>query len=73
MAGTKAGALKARDKNKAKYDAIYLEKYGMTFYEKIGSIGGKKGTTGGFYANRELVRRAGRLGGLKSRRTKVVA
>lgn len=73
MAGTKLGGQKCAKTNMKKYDAIYLEKYGMTFYAKIGSIGGKKGTTGGFYANRELARRAGRLGGLKSRRTKVVA
>jgi len=45
-------------------------KYGDDFYSKIGSIGGKIGTTGGFAANRELAREAGRRGGLKSRRGK---
>lgn len=36
--------------------------------QAIGALGGKKGTTGGFWANRELAREAGRIGGLKSRR-----
>jgi general stress protein YciG len=34
----------------------------------IGSRGGKNGTTGGFYANRELASEAGRKGGRISRR-----
>ena len=34
------------------------------------SKGGKKGKTGGFYANRELARIAGAKGGRISRRTK---
>ena len=46
------------------------ELYGSDFYKRIGAIGGKKGTTGGFYANRELAREAGRIGGLKSKRGK---
>jgi general stress protein YciG len=33
-------------------------------------MGGKKGTTGGFAANRELARTAGAKGGRISRRTK---
>ena len=36
-------------------------------------MGGKKGKTGGFYANRELARVAGAKGGRISRRTKKVA
>lgn len=60
MAGTKAGGVKAALKNK--------EKYGADFYARIGAIGGRRGRTGGFYANRELARAAGRKGGLKSRR-----
>jgi general stress protein YciG len=60
MSGNKAGGLKARDTN-------YL-KNGSDFYKRIGAIGGKKGTTGGFYANRELAREAGRKGGRNSRR-----
>lgn len=62
MAGTIAGGKKAAATNKAKY--------GTDFYAKIGAQGGKLGRTGGFYANRELARLAGRKGGLKSRRTK---
>ena len=62
MAGTKAGGLKAAATNKAKY--------GADFYAKIGAQGGKLGRTGGFYANRELAREAGRKGGKISRRTK---
>ena len=62
MAGTKEGGQKAAARNK--------EKYGADFYAKIGASGGKKGTTGGFYANRELARKAGAKGGRISRRTK---
>lgn len=62
MAGTKEGGRKAAAKNKAKY--------GADFYAKIGAAGGKKGTTGGFFANRELARIAGAKGGRISRRTK---
>lgn len=36
--------------------------------QRIGAKGGKNGTTGGFYANRELARIAGRKGGTISRR-----
>lgn len=64
MPGNKVGGLKARDTNKARY--------GEDFYKKIGSVGGKKGTTGGFWADRELARRAGAIGGRKSRRGKKV-
>jgi len=62
MAGTKAGGAKAAKRNK--------EKYGEDFYEVIGRQGGKIGTTGGFYANRELAITAGRKGGQISKRTK---
>lgn len=62
MAGTKEGGLRAAATNKAKY--------GKDFYKKIGHIGGKIGTTGGFYANRKLASEAGRLGGLKPKRRK---
>lgn len=65
MAGTKAGGQKAAATNKAKY--------GSEFYAKIGATGGKKGRTGGFYANRELARIAGAKGGRISRRTKAEA
>lgn len=65
MAGTKAGGEAAAKTNKAKY--------GSDFYAKIGAAGGKKGRTGGFYANRELARVAGARGGRVSRRTKKVA
>lgn len=60
MAGSKEGGLKAYMTNK--------QKYGEDFYKRIGSIGGKKGTTGGFFANRELAREAGRKGGRVSRK-----
>lgn len=65
MAGTKAGGEAAAKTNKAKY--------GSDFYAKIGAAGGKKGKTGGFYANRELAREAGARGGRVSRRTKKTA
>jgi len=60
MGGTKAGGLKAAASNKARY--------GANFYVIIGGMGGRAGHTGGFYANRDLARVAGRKGGLKSRR-----
>ena len=60
MAGTKTGGKKAAATNKSKY--------GEDFYKHIGRIGGRRSTTGGFFANRELAREAGRKGGLRSRR-----
>lgn len=60
MVGTKAGGLKAAATNKSKY--------GEDFYKIQGAKGGKNGHTGGFFANRELAREAGRKGGLISRR-----
>ena len=62
MAGTKEGGKTAASTNKAKY--------GADFYARIGAMGGKKGRTGGFFANRELARTAGAKGGRISRRTK---
>ena len=62
MAGTTQGGKNAAATNK--------KRHGADFYARIGAMGGKKGTTGGFYANRELAREAGRIGGMKSRRTK---
>ena len=59
MAGIKAGGLKAAAKNLAR---------DPDFYAKIGKIGGRNGTTGGFAANRELARIAGQKGGRKSKR-----
>lgn len=65
MAGTKPGGRAAAATNRSKY--------GADFYARIGAMGGKKGKTGGFYANRELARAAGAKGGRISRRTKKVA
>ena len=62
MSGTIAGGKAAAATNKAKY--------GKDFYAKIGAKGGTLGHTGGFYANRELARKAGAKGGRISRRTK---
>ena len=61
MAGTKAGGLKAAQKNLAR---------DPDFYAKIGLKGGKNGRTGGFAANPALARIAGAKGGRISRRTK---
>jgi uncharacterized protein len=60
MSGTKLGGRAAAATNKTKY--------GLGFYAKIGAIGGSRSHTGGFYANRELARRVGALGGRMSRR-----
>ncbi len=62
MAGTKDGGQAAAETNK--------KRYGSDFYAKIGAKGGKKGKTGGFFANRELARAAGAKGGRISRRSK---
>jgi general stress protein YciG len=61
MAGTKDGGKAAAATNKTKH--------GADFYARIGAMGGKKGHTGGFFANRELARVAGAKGGRISRRT----
>lgn len=63
MAGTKAGGIKAREKNLAN---------DPDFYKKIGSTGGKngKGTLKGFAASPELASEAGRKGGRISKRKK---
>lgn len=63
MAGTKAGGQKAAAKN------LLRDPF---FYAKIGAKGGRKGTTGGFAANPELARIAGKKGGQISRRKKAV-
>jgi general stress protein YciG len=62
MAGTKEGGRKAAARN--------MERYGENYYKIIGARGGKNGTTGGFYANRELARIAGSKGGKISKRPK---
>lgn len=62
MAGTFSGGKLAAETNK--------RKHGDDYYRRIGALGGAKGKTGGFYANRELARTAGAKGGSISRRTK---
>lgn len=80
MAGNRIGGAKAAETNRRKYDQEYLEKYGMTFYQKNGQRGGKLGKTGGFASpllcdcdyKEELHKKAscaGFSGGKKSRRT----
>jgi len=60
MAGTKTGGRKAAATN--------IKKYGRDFYQEIGRKGGRNGHTGGFAANPELAKIAGRKGGRISRR-----
>jgi len=48
--------------------ATNQERHGKDFYANIGRKGGMNGHTGGFFANRELAREAGRRGGRISRR-----
>lgn len=60
MAGTKEGGQKAAITNRLKY--------GEDFYKIQGAKGGRNGHTGGFFKDRELARRAGAIGGRKSRR-----
>jgi general stress protein YciG len=61
MAGTVEGGKAAAKTN--------IERYGKEFYKIQGAKGGKLGRTGGFFANRELARKAGAKGGTISRRT----
>lgn len=60
MSGSPEGGKLAAKRNK--------EKYGEDFYKKIGAMGGAASNTGGFYADRELASRAGKLGGKATRR-----
>lgn len=60
MAGNRAGGKKAAATNKLKH--------GPDFYREIGRRGGRNGHTGGFAANPELAKIAGRIGGKKSKR-----
>lgn len=60
MPGTIEGGRKAAATNK--------KKYGKEFYANIGRKGGRNGHTGGFAANPELAREAGRKGGKISKR-----
>ena len=62
MAGTHKGGQAAAATNK--------KKYGADFYARIGKSGGHAGRTGGFFANRDLARKAGAAGGRISRRGK---
>lgn len=64
MAGTVEGGRKATAKNLAN---------DPNFYKKIGRIGGRNGTAGGFAANRELASGGGKIGGAKSRRRRIPA
>ena len=60
MAGTKSGGKKAAATNK--------REHGADFYQRIGAMGGRNGTTGGFAADRELARIAGAKAGKISKR-----
>lgn len=60
MAGTLTGGKKAAVTNK--------ERYGKDFYAHIGSIGGKVCGPKGFALDPERARRAGSIGGSKSKR-----
>ena len=62
MAGTIEGGIKARE-------TVYRTQ-GRDFYRRIGKIGGQNGHTGGFAANPELAKIAGRKGGKISKRGK---
>lgn len=62
MSGTKAGGLKAREANYARH--------GEDFYKRIGKKGGRSSGAKGFALNPELARKAGAIGGKKSRRGK---
>jgi general stress protein YciG len=60
MAGTKEGGKAAAKKNR--------ELYGEDYYANIGRKGGSVLTPKGFALNRELAKKAGAIGGSRSRR-----
>lgn len=60
MAGTKVGALKAKQK--------IMDRYGDDWYSKIGELGGRAMVPKGFALNPQLAVEAGRKGGTISRR-----
>lgn len=60
MAGTKAGALKAKQK--------MIDRYGADFYSRIGKLGGMAMVPKGFALSPQLAVEAGRKGGSISRR-----
>lgn len=60
MAGNAIGGKKAAATNR--------KRYGENFYASIGRKGGQNGHTGGFAFDPELARRAGAIGGRKSKR-----
>lgn len=62
MPGTREGGRRAAATNKMRY--------GASFYESIGKLGGQISRGGGFAKNPELARQAGRKGGMASRRRK---
>lgn len=71
MAGTKQGGKKTATTN--------IARHGKDFYSEIGKKGGASGNTGGFASDvigkdgltgRERASRAGRIGGLKSKRNR---
>ncbi len=64
MAGTQKGGQLAAETNK--------KRYGAQFYVQIGAKGGKISRGGGFAANPDLAREAGRKGGL-AKKKKIVA
>ncbi len=68
MSGTKAGGKKAAETNK--------KLFGEDFYSNIGSVGGKKGTTGGFWhakyvkGDDNFAKVQGAVGGRKGKQAK---
>jgi general stress protein YciG len=59
--------IKFTDEVKKRVAETNRARYGIDFYAKIGAKGGSLGHTGGF-CDRELARRAGSIGGKKSKR-----
>lgn len=81
MAGSVEGGKMAAATNMKRYDKEYLDRFGMTFYQYLGHLGGKNGHTGGFSIDdRNLLQkilhkptraqRAGKIGDAASRRGK---
>ena len=69
MANTKLGGLTLKQRMIAKFGSEDAYK---AYMRSIAAKGGKLGTTGGFFADRDLARRAGAKGGRISRRKTLV-
>jgi len=68
ISGTEIGGRKADKTIKQRYDAEYLEKYGMTWRQLVGQKGGKTSRGGGWTGDTDRAREMGSKGGSLGRK-----